>query len=105
MLTIVYSEHGKSNADAKSEFIAMNMYEKYKDKNYRYLSSTESLFTAFRVMVAEKKINHTDVVFKFENKTLELDEDGQLKDGYPKGFCDVDLDLYSRLIDTKVKNK
>lgn len=105
MLTIIYTEHGDSNADAKSEFIAMNMYNMYKDNNYTHLSSTSSLFTAFRMLVAEGKIPHDEVVFKFNNKILEINPDGQMKKGYPKGFCDAEFDLMLRIVNAQIARK
>lgn len=103
MITIIYMVNGDSNADAKSESIAMNMYDMYKDYDYTHLSSTESLFTAFRTLIAEGKIPHDKVVFKYNDEIMTIDSDGQLDRGYPRGFCDSEQDLMRRLIKVRVE--
>lgn len=108
MIIIEFAEHGILNPDIKSESYAMRIYESYNDKNHDYLytSSTESLFTAFRMLVAEGKIPHNEVVFKYNGEIMNIGLDGELIGGYPKGFCDAEIHLMHRIIKAKInKNK
>lgn len=102
MLTIIYDAEGKANADLKSEILALSLFE---SKAITYTTSTNSLITAFRALIAEGVIPHAEVVFAFEGETLVIDADGQLERGYPKGFCDSEKQLLFRLIDARRKKK
>lgn len=103
MITIVYTEHGDSNADLKSESLAMWIYENYKDNDYIYLTSTETLILAFRLLVAEGKIPHDKIVFRFNGEIIKILPDGQTHIGYPKGFCDAETNILFRMMEAKRK--
>lgn len=106
MIIVEYTKHGIPNADIESEWLAMEIYkrktEHQSEDDYTYQTSTDSLITAFRTLIAEKQIPFDKVVFRFNGEILNIDEDGQLEKGYPKGFCDSEKKLLFRLIDAKM---
>lgn len=109
MIIIEYSKYGIPNADLESEWLAREIYKRYtnyrSECDYTYQTSTDSLITAFRTLIAEQEIPFDKVVFKFNNEILKVDKYGQLEKGYPKGFCDSLETLLFRLIDTRRKNE
>lgn len=110
MLTVEYSVQGIPNADLDSEKLAMSLYEdSLYHKDITYHTSTESLILAIRVLIAEKNLPHNDIVFKYGEEILKIDEIGQLGRSYPKGFCDAYENLLHRIVRVKIdkakKNK
>lgn len=98
MIRITYSKDGKSNPDAKSEKLALMLHE-YKNN---YTTSTNSLITAFRMLIAEGKIPHDEIVFVYEEEELTSNEYGTLNK-FPEGFCDVELNLLFRIMNAQRK--
>jgi hypothetical protein len=103
MLIVEYDAHAIAVKDIEAEEQARRSYRLYKGmedipewNHIKY--STSNIFTAFRVLIAEGDIPHSDISFKYGDKIIVLDTKGRPIKGYPKGFCDVEIDLSFRLI-------
>lgn len=100
MLTVVYSKYGKSNSDAMSEELALAIYS---DKTH-YTTSTDSLITAFKLLIAEEKIPYDGIRFVFENEELMINKMGEFEN-YPKGFCDTEQDMLFRILKSRRRRR
>lgn len=105
MVIIEYSEHGIPNADLQSEWLAEQIYTRYtnyrSELDYTYHTSTDSLITAFRLLVAEGKIPKEDIKFRFKDEFLKIDSYGQIE-RFPKGFVDSEMDRLYRLMKIQI---
>lgn len=105
MIIVEYAKHGIPNADLESEWLARQIYNRYisyrSELDYTYQTSTESLVTAFRMLIAEGVISHEEIQFEFDGEILKPLPDGQLEK-FTKGFCDAELDMMFRIIKTRI---
>lgn len=111
MLNVVYSDTGKPHADITVEQVARMTYDTYKNLSANaemtIYVSTENIITAFRMLVAEGQIPHTEIEFKFNDKLITVNENGVLNH-YPKGFCDSETNRVFRILKArrlKTKNE
>lgn len=100
MLNVVYSCTGKAYADITVEHVARETYNTYKNlyanADMTVYVSTENIITAFKMLVAEGHIPHTEIKFKFMDEVITVDEFGALSH-YPIGFCDIETDNLFRI--------
>jgi hypothetical protein len=111
MLIIAYSDTGKPYADTTVEQMARKTYDTYKNLSANAMMtiyvSTENIITAFKMLVAEDYIPHTEIEFRFNDELITVDEFGALNH-YPKGFCNVEQDNLFRIFKArraKIKNE
>lgn len=82
-----------SASDHHALLIAKNVWTK---KMY-IKTSSEILILAFRVLVKQGVIPHTEIRFKFGRQMIKIDKNGEL-DKYPPGFCETYTNLLSMLV-------
>lgn len=95
MITITYSENGIANADSKSLEIAKEILKKGED----YMTSTDSLIYAFRVLIKRGDISKNDIEFKYNGEKV-IGEGRET----PVGFADNLDNLLDELLDLKHYN-
>lgn len=102
MIIVEYADWATPHADLRVEETALTIWKQfYYFKTFEYSTSTANLITAFRMLIAEGKIPHNDIVFKFRDNIIQVLKDGSLSD-FPKGFADTELDMMWRIMDTKI---
>ena len=50
-----------------------------------------------RALIAKKKINHKEIIYRFKKQDLKPDKNGRLS-VWPKGFCDTYDDVLEELL-------
>lgn len=99
MKTVEYSGIGIAFADCLAEHAAQRFLEGYDD---HIVVSTSNFIDAVRVCVAEGKIDHKEVQFKFNGEIIPIKANGSLVD-WPKGFCDTIMNLQCRALQARIK--
>jgi|AntAceMinimDraft_16_1070373.scaffolds.fasta_scaffold74983_4 hypothetical protein len=66
---------------------------------------TELLIDWVRVKVKEGVLDHKNVQFKFKDKILKCDEEGQINEHWPEGFCDQHMNALMRILKRSEKEK
>ncbi len=104
MLRITYDSMSPvAMPDGRCETMALELYLRSVAPNCfghpltEYITSSENLINAFRVLIKEKKINHAKIKFFFKGEEIHFNEHGR-SDNWPKGFCDTSLDLSLRML-------
>lgn len=88
--------NGLSLPDNKSENYVKNIIENSVEQHV--VIGTELLVNLFRCAIVEKKIKHTEIKFLFKGKIIDIDKFGTCRE-YPKGFCDINTDTLSRMLE------
>lgn len=83
-MTVEYSKKGFAVADADAISYALKAWE----NQINIQVSSEISILAFRVLVRQGIIPHSELTFLFEGKKILIDKRGEL-DKYPNGFCDT----------------
>lgn len=100
MLIVAYSDTGKPYADTTVEQMARKTYDTYKNLSANAMMtiyvSTENIITAFKMLVAEGYIPHTEIEFRFNDELITIDNLGALSH-YPKGFCSIEAENLYRI--------
>lgn len=99
MLEIEYCEDGEAVSDFKAIEYVKDLYD-FATKNNITVSahvSSEIVIQAARVLIAEGRILHNQVVFIFKEEKITADKYGRMQ-RWPKGFCDISLDFCSFLL-------
>lgn len=107
MLIVVYDRNfGVTPADGLIEKSVKEWYDEgirrvgTGDTSYKIWTASETVITAIRVLVKEKRFDYDKVKIFFENGGTEqfipFDSDGRCET-WPDGFCDTSLGLLSRL--------
>lgn len=58
-----------------------------------------NVFDVIRMAIMDGKLPYTETVFKFKDQTLILNEYGNPISGFPEGFCGLEMDLVTELLD------
>lgn len=97
MITVEYREQGAPISDWGLDYIIDNVIikEEFNDVNVSY--STENIFLAIRTAVVTGRLNHKSIQFKFNDKIIDIYEDGKLSE-FPTGFLDVADNLLTTLL-------
>jgi hypothetical protein len=104
MITIEYCEYGR----AVSDFDCLDWLDIVKSSTDGYFQvSTSVPISVIRLAIAKGEINYNNVVFIYNNITLNINEYGSIID-CPKGFCDIQIKISEKILTTacyKRKNK
>lgn len=71
--------------------------------NYVILMTSQALVVDYvRLAVAEGRIHHKKVQFRFENYEIDIDKCGRLSH-WPKGFCDYTDNILTSLLELEIE--
>jgi hypothetical protein len=103
MITIIYDpENGEVVQDAKTEAWARQIISLSGDVEITI--GIELMITAIRAVgIVEFPHKWNEVVFKFRDTILKLDEFWNIPDGFPKDFGDYDIDYLCTLFKNRTK--
>jgi hypothetical protein len=110
-ITVEYDlENGYLFADGKAEEWVNGIINKFhkdiaegcEDIDWDIKVCSYLLVDAFRVKIAEGRLSHKDIIFRFKGENIKSDKYGRLQ-VWPKGFCDVGTDLLERLLTANAK--
>ena len=105
MLKIFYQENGKTYSDFNLIEEAQKIINNYKNDGWEIvIVSTDNIINALRILVCRGKLSHTEVVFKYKDETIIMNEKGELSH-YPEGFCDCQKTFLRELIEFKIGKK
>lgn len=79
-------------------------YNKIDSGDLTIIVSSAIMIDATRLLIKEKKLNHKEVTYKFEEQNIEVDKRGTLRI-YPEGFCNTHYNILARLIDWGLKEE
>lgn len=98
MLTIHYDPlHGHVVPDNLAISHASGVVVAYQQgKLTDYTVGSDVLIQAFRLLVTKNEIEHTNIVFAFDDEVLTVDKGGRL-DRWPNGFCDQIMNILAQL--------
>jgi hypothetical protein len=103
MLTIVYDpKHtnrypGDNNVLEECKRCYNEVYKHYPNPNLELTFGNEMYLYAFRILVKRGIIPYNDIVFKFKDTIILIDENGRV-DFWPKGFGDTLKEFLMELI-------
>ena len=107
MITLEYCEDG----EPVSDFNYRHWLEKFTltiraglDIDANYKVSTSLPIIAVRHEIAKGEIDHQKIIFKFGEHHLRSNEYGVM-DNWPEGYCDIDLDLCSKILRLGAKKR
>lgn len=106
MITLDYSKNGFAYSDFKIPEIVEDIVSKHnsnKKFEVEIIFSTENIFNYFRVMVAEGKINGSDVNLKLNGTYLGTLNEYGCTDRYLEGFCEFSEGLSARVLKAQFK--
>ena len=86
---------GRLEQEVKCIIVSYQSACEHGPQNIHWKFSNENVILAFRLYVKRKLIAHTDIAFLYQDKMIEVQENG--KCFYPNGFCDVSMNFLSEL--------
>ena len=100
MITIIYdARNGIAIPDGQISDVVDSIVESGRmGRDETHMFSTSIVIDALRLAVKEKRINHDQIVFSFNNQTIRVDPFGNLEQ-WPEGFCDLWTKILIELID------
>jgi len=103
-LLVTYGKRGKCIPDLTVPFWAESVVSDYNlhkqhspDKDYELPVCTETMVLSLRVLASKGIIPYNELVFVFEGEEITVSEGGRIKK-WPKGFCDIQLDMIDELL-------
>jgi len=104
MLHVIYDpNNGEAIADSKMEQDALDTYAR--SKIYKYIPhskkySNEAMIDVYRALIVEGKIDHKEILLKWNGHTVELNKDAYPIAGttWPVGFYNHRDSLIDRII-------
>lgn len=99
MIILEYHPDGICVPDVKAMETAQSFVQRANDSNaiHEVKFSQTMIFDAFRVLIKRGVVNASDVGFKFQDKMMYPNSDGQLN-AWPRGFCDLTEDYLMELM-------
>ncbi len=105
MITVTYDPHGQDElgisdgeTDRFADHIQGAVEHSKTDIEYKILNFL--VINEIRARIAENKIDHTKIQFKFQGQIIVPNNDGTLSD-YPRGFGDTDILIVRRILSAR----
>jgi len=98
MLTVIYDPNFKGCVpDGQVKKVVDNIIS-VMDQRPETTVSNQTVIDELRLRICKGEISHNDIIFKFGDTEIKINEYGACPSGYPKGFLSAHIDRVTELL-------